>query len=365
MQVLIATLNIELRDGICKLIKDKFNTKSIEIIENYEELNKGLSNQPKIIFIDNRLFIQGIEKSVLSLLGKNISSHFTVNESHIILLSSDKHVFRGLGHLSAAIMTLHYGKSHQNNIQKLSKLINQITFDSKFLHKYQKRKIPIYFVHGFSGSQGTWRSLVELIKLDDELKDLFEIGYYNYPTFTFSPLKLFTLFNPRKYDSLENNAKSLETLLKDVDSEKFILVGHSLGGLIIRMFLLDFFAKKYRGRIKKILLYAPANNGSSLASFLSTIYRKNLHLKILKYENDYLNDLNEKWKLSGIENSVDITAIVGLRDKTIRTTSAVYGLKEKNIYYFNDKNHLSIKNPGSADSAIFLNFKKQLLKPML
>jgi len=80
----------------------------------------------------------------------------------------------------------------------------------------------------------------------------------------------------------------------------------------------------------------------------------------LKKGNENLLNLSERWEKSGIEEKIYIKGIIGLRDKTVAFDSSTFGLKKSNIDTFVDKDHLSIKSPGTKDSHIYKNFKKHL-----
>lgn len=362
MRIILATLDSSISDNICTSLKEKFKVSNIEIIENYEELGKYLDDKTNLFFIDNNLKFQGIPTQVLQKFTKTNKFFIKNSASRFILLSKDKKAFHGLAHFDSNVETLQFGKSQQNNNYKIEMLVNNLSKQANNLRAFLKEKQKIYFIHGFSGNQDTWNKLIKLIKEDIDCKDFFEVDYYNYPTFTFSPLKLFKILVPRKYDNLYDNAKSLNTKIKNDNSDNFIIIGHSLGGLIIREFLVNFYLNDYKKKLKKVLLYAPAHNGSLLATYLSKIYRRNIHLKTLVNKNDILVELNERWKKSKIEDKLYIKAIIGLRDKTVKKDSAIYGFKERNIDTFCDKNHLNIKNPGNKESQIFKNFKRHILQ---
>jgi triacylglycerol esterase/lipase EstA (alpha/beta hydrolase family) len=359
MKIIIATLNKDLSDKISKHSKCIFRNPIIEIIENYEDIYKYINEPDNVFFIDNSLNFQNKSCSCIGKFTKTYKSIIKDNFLNIVLLSQDKENFKGLGHFGEHVVKITCGKSAQHYENRIFKYLNKLSLDNPKFRSEIKNKPKIFFVHGFSGNQATWNNLVTLINEDDDLKDLYDISYFNYPTFTFSPFKLLKIFVPRKYDTLEANALSLNTLIDSEKSKNITIVGHSLGGLIIRTFLIEYYHSQFK-KVKKILLYAPANNGSNLATFLSKIYRNNIHLKILKKGNNDLINLNNRWKKSGIEDKLYIKAIIGLRDKTVSFDSSTSGLKRKNIETFVDKNHLKIKTPGTKGSNIYINLKKHI-----
>jgi triacylglycerol esterase/lipase EstA (alpha/beta hydrolase family) len=360
MKIIIATLNHKQLDKISEVLKQRFKDLEIEHFENYEDVLNIFDEKASIIFIDNELLINGLKAHVLSLFTRKYKTYIKSRKNIFFFISIDKNVFTGFGHFDSNVSKIHWGKSIENNLSKIKIELDKQTKESPLLRQKLINRKKIFFVHGFTGNKDTWKKLNELISIDPDFIGLYEIDYYNYPTFTFSPLKLLKLFISNKYDNLFDNAKSLNTKILNDNSNKIIIVGHSLGGLIIREFLISFYSD-HKKKLDKIILFAPAHNGSNWATFLKIIYRKNIHLKILSKNNWYLNDLNSRWLNSRIENKIYFKAIIGLRDKTVKKDNAIYGIQAKNIEYINNKDHLDIKNPKDVNSSIYKSFKRHIL----
>lgn len=113
----------------------------------------------------------------------------------------------------------------------------------------------VIFVHGLNGDLNkTWGKFPQLLENDEELDC--EIGSYGYD-FAYIPFFGESL-------SIQTLANGLSTQIKHrcKESDEIILVGHSLGGLIIRRFLLNLYFKGETLNIKKICFFAVPQNGS-------------------------------------------------------------------------------------------------------
>ncbi|HZK57212.1 MAG TPA: alpha/beta hydrolase, partial [Clostridia bacterium] len=95
------------------------------------------------------------------------------------------------------------------------------------------------------------------------------------------------------------------------EGEKINLVGHSTGGIVIRLFLSD---TKYIDKIYRCVLIAVPNKGSKLADIASKLFPKSINvfktLKSLKCENV------RKLQLGNID-SVEIGAVAGSKSNLL------------------------------------------------
>ncbi len=222
----------------------------------------------------------------------------------------------------------------------------------------------IIFVHGLGGGKTTWGKFPDLIKADSELNvqtDIFE-----YPT---PPLgiKLFYIFQ-KKYQSIEDLAKSLKTVIDEKyrNSDDVVLVGHSMGGLVIRKYLLE---EKVAGRqlkVKKVILYAVPNRGAKFAScsaFLCVF--KNPHILQLKKQSEFIKLLNESWARSKLDILVDITVAVAGNDKIVTIDSAEAIFQHLEPKQISGVGHLDIVKPATSSDLSFIILKNAILKSKL
>jgi pimeloyl-ACP methyl ester carboxylesterase len=94
-----------------------------------------------------------------------------------------------------------------------------------FLHEYDRDKIPVIFVHGMRGSPRTFRSLVD--SLD---RTRYQPWLFYYPS-------------GANLDTLAGLFAQLFLRLQlEYGFDRFAVVAHSMGGLVSRAFLLDYYA---------------------------------------------------------------------------------------------------------------------------
>lgn len=120
-----------------------------------------------------------------------------------------------------------------------------------FFEKYQKEKIPVVFVHGVNGGPTDWQTVLSSID-----KDLFQPWVLYYP----SGIRL---------DSASGYLfEALKVIKSKYDFQEFIVVAHSMGGLVTRSFI-----KKYEElttsnfpNIKFVMTINSPMNGMSAAA---------------------------------------------------------------------------------------------------
>jgi len=228
-------------------------------------------------------------------------------------------------------------------------------------------KKAILFVHGLGGDKSTWGNFDVLINQDDNLGD-FEPFFYEYKTrisrfFSFLKLRKLSIFM-EKYVRIQWISKGLETYishnLKGYD--EIILVGHSLGGLVIRKYLLDQNIAKRAGKIKKVIFYAVPQNGAELARWGSLIFRTNRHLSQLSPNSEFLETLNAQWTLSKIENDFIFKIVIAGQDHVVSKESVKNNFRVSEIAYIDDKDHCSVVKPENQDDLSFKILKEFALQ---
>ena len=149
----------------------------------------------------------------------------------------------------------------------------------------------IIFVHGLGGKvDGTWGKFPQFIIDDGSIEHkVIEYGYTSPNLF-----KQFYLPAP----TILSIANGLLTDIQarcDLQNDDIILVGHSMGGLVIRKMLLRLNAKGINHNIRKICFFDVPHEGSGFANIGKHIAIMNRHLKALVRNASELDDLNEQW----------------------------------------------------------------------
>jgi hypothetical protein len=96
------------------------------------------------------------------------------------------------------------------------------------LQPYEENKIPILCIHGLGDSQATWAPLIETLRGDATIRQNYQFWFYTYPTGYPYPLMAADL---RKQLDLMRKAHP--------GHKKFVVIGHSMGGMIARELITD------------------------------------------------------------------------------------------------------------------------------
>lgn len=159
------------------------------------------------------------------------------------------------------------------------------------MDQYDPNRIPVVFVHGLMSDPHIWLNVVNAISADKELRAAYQPWYFLYPTALGIPNSSASL-----RDSLDSAAQRMDPDHNDDGLRKMVLVGHSMGGLLSRMQVInpkDKLAKAVLGTtpdklrvsnavkkrlshnlmfkpepdIRRLVFIATPHRGSNLASF--------------------------------------------------------------------------------------------------
>lgn len=92
------------------------------------------------------------------------------------------------------------------------------------LQPYDPSRIPVILVHGLISTARMWRNVVNELEMDPQLRGRFQYGVFNYPT-----------GNPPLYSALRFREELANFRKLHPESPGYLLVGHSMGGLVARM----------------------------------------------------------------------------------------------------------------------------------
>lgn len=156
---------------------------------------------------------------------------------------------------------------------------------------YDPNRIPVVFVHGLMSDPHIWLNVVNAISADKELRAAYQPWYFLYPTALGIPQSSASL-----RDSLADAMQRMDPDHNDDGLKKMVLVGHSMGGLVSRMQVIepkDTMAKAILGTtpdrlrvskavekrlahnlifkpqpdVKRLVFIATPHRGSNIASF--------------------------------------------------------------------------------------------------
>lgn len=245
-----------------------------------------------------------------------------------------------------------------------------------FVQKENKENL-ILFIHGLSGSNETWKNEVtqntfpELLLKDSEIKDNFDVAYFEYYTNLlnikekFASLK--TLFSKDKSTPKNISVSQISDVLKtridyELDQYKsIVIIAHSMGGIIAKSVILDYI-EDGSAKIKLFLSLAVPHLGSNLADYGDFI-SSNIQIKHLKPFQDESMKLVNKWLKSSLLPTTKYFA--GVYEGTVHINSAIPPNTDKKDIVKVDENHRTIAKPKDENSIVIvstLKFLKEFLK---
>ncbi|KJG05897.1 hypothetical protein UB33_11055 [Photobacterium angustum] len=216
----------------------------------------------------------------------------------------------------------------------------------------------IILVHGLGGSSdGTWGKFPEFLEQDADLD-------YNIVSYGYQSPHIIKQFLQRA-PSILNIANGLLTDIKarcDLDNDEIILAGHSLGGLVVKKLLLRMKDKKINHKIRKVCFFDVPHDGSGFANVGKYISFRNRHLQSLCRDSSELDDLNDQWIDSELDNALEIMSIIAANDDIVSSSSSKSIFRHHQVETINDVNHSSIVKPESMESSSYIVFKKFILE---
>jgi len=179
----------------------------------------------------------------------------------------------------------------------------------KLIHETKDTKNLIVFIHGFVGDEKTWvkdnktKPFIDLFLNDNKVSDNFDIGVFQYHTellnlFPKTKSLLGMLTSKKTPFNLPINeiSRLLESQLRYTYShyESIVLIGHSMGGLVAKRFILDDITKNSTTRVKLYVSLATPHSGSNLATYGKTII-SNFQIKDLSPLSDSISAMSSEW----------------------------------------------------------------------
>ena len=217
------------------------------------------------------------------------------------------------------------------------------------------------FVHGFRGDvKSSWESLIPLMEGDDKFSA--DVALWGYPSGVF-----------KRTPSVWQAAEQLQTELRvrAPDYDAIVLIGHSLGGLLVRALVV---AALKEGRftdierIAHIITLATPNDGQELAALLGRFSKQLADLAVTgdtveEIRNEWINRVYTPVILAGEErykHRIPLTAVIGLEDTLVSP--------ESGKSFFRDPppevvpgNHMSMKVASSRDDTIYQLLRSKVL----
>jgi len=103
------------------------------------------------------------------------------------------------------------------------------------IEPYQPGKIPVVFIHGLLSSPESWGDMVNSLKGSAEIRKRYQFWFFSYST----GMPVIESAHALRRALLEARQEFCTSPETTADFEKMVLVGHSMGGLLVRLLLQD------------------------------------------------------------------------------------------------------------------------------
>jgi pimeloyl-ACP methyl ester carboxylesterase len=121
------------------------------------------------------------------------------------------------------------------------------------IEPYDPNRIPVIFVHGLMSTPLMWLNAMNELHADENLRGRYQFWVFNYPT-----------GNPMSYSSLRFREELARVQSLHPMTKGYVLVGHSMGGLVSRMQAVDTGRALWKANLKhkadELDRKLPANN---------------------------------------------------------------------------------------------------------
>ena len=102
------------------------------------------------------------------------------------------------------------------------------------LDPYRPGRFPVVFIHGTASSAGRWADMINELLSDPQIREHFQFWFFSYDTGNPIPYSALLL-----REALRDAVAKIDPAGKDEALRRMIVIGHSQGGLLARMLVVD------------------------------------------------------------------------------------------------------------------------------
>lgn len=215
------------------------------------------------------------------------------------------------------------------------------------------------FVHGFTGDYlETWGKLPQLLQ-DDPSLDSYDFLFWGYPTKLFFPS-----------ETIETVGEHLKTEIKFPQKPytKIVLIGHSMGGLVIRSFILQALIDgkgDELNNISEVILFGTPNDGLSKSSFIPKIINK--QIVDMRVASEFITKLRKYWINRVFKADINddynrrlpLVTVAGLSDRFVPKDSVESFFPNMEV---TDGDHISMVKPQTTSHLTYRIIHRRLLE---
>lgn len=231
----------------------------------------------------------------------------------------------------------------------------------------------VVFIHGFTGAdQATWGPFPELLTADRELTDYVPF-FWGYPS-ELNLAYLITKFGWKDDPDIPTIAEGLRTMLDTGSAgyRKLVLVGHSMGGLVIQKFIVDELRKnrhQHLERLTHVILFGTPSGGHAVAQWFGLFKNQVADMSRLS---PFIKTLRNDWArlVDGRRAAPDtpvqflLTLVAGMQDEFVPQWSSLdpFSFGEKAIV---PGDHITLVKAQTRNDLAYQVVKQQLLRSTL
>ena len=239
---------------------------------------------------------------------------------------------------------------------------------TSWVRRSPSSKNLVLFAHGFNGSAvDTWVNFPKLIESDPDLIS-YECCFWGYPA-KIDPANFLKRLVWSDNPDLDTVGRGLRTFLDETSKNygKIVLVAHSMGGLVLQLFLLGEIRRGCRDhldRITEVVLYGTPSAGLIKASLVALL---DTQAADMAWYGSLIRDIRYYWtKLVDAKKATDpqpfrLTLVAGMQDRFVPQETALdpFPFDEKSIV---PGNHVEMVKPTSTDDLAYVLLKNRMLR---
>jgi hypothetical protein len=217
----------------------------------------------------------------------------------------------------------------------------------------------LYFIHGLGGHyQKTWQTFLALLEADPAIGAGYDFFSFGFPT---SLIRIpFMRKSLRVQDLALGVRTDVEHRLKSYT--EIIMIGHSLGGIIARKYLIELTKSETETNVKGLVLFAEPVNGSTLAAVAKYISWRHWHIKQLCRDSETLESINGDWHSLKLASRLRVSYVYGGQDVAVDRSSVVSSVHRDYVEMIPDASHTSIIRPTSSTDMSYLVLRNFLVE---
>ncbi|UBZ06382.1 hypothetical protein LDL76_13570 [Salegentibacter mishustinae] len=241
------------------------------------------------------------------------------------------------------------------------------------IHRSDKSKTIVIFIHGFIGGKETWINkdgrgpLIDKLLEEEIISENYDIGIFEYYTKLLEILprsgrvfkRLLSGKKRRSLAPIEDLSLILGTTVhytcKPYDD--IVLISHSMGGLIAKRLILNEIKENGATKIGLYISLATPHAGSDLANIGSKLLG-NIQAENMKPLGQALNKINNEW--IQCKTLPERIYVQGSSDDIVPKTSAIGLDREKQKIIYSDDDHFSIIKPANDNDNVLIAVKEEL-----